>query len=273
MQNLLTYPEIQSGLIPFFIALIMGSIFRSNKFALAGAGVILGFIVTALLLNGLDFSPLNGTRKIILAGIAALIVAVFFQIYLTTWRYRQATLVTIGILAFLWVSWPVLMRIEGVSKWAVAVGCSAYVFWHIVMLDSLKEKPLRASSSVLALGLGTGFSAVLGASALYGQLSMSMGAAAGALLCLLLFTQFKSGLLLTYPAGLLLGLFGTATLLFADLPWVALVFLALIPLAARIPLPEAYPHWQRMLILNITTMLPAAIAVFSVWYITEDSLY
>lgn len=273
MQNLLILPEIQSGLIPFFIALMMGVVLKSNKFVLAGAGVIAGFIATALLLNGLDFSPLNGTRKIILAGVAAAIVAVFFQIYLTSWRYRLAILGVIGILAFLWVAWPVLMRTDGISKWVLAVGCSAYVLWHIVMLDNLKEKPLQAASCVLALGVGTAFSAILGASALYGQLSMSMAAAAGALLCLLLFSELKSGLLLTYPAGLLLGLFGTATLLFADLNWIALVFLALIPLVARVPLPERYSRWQTMLILNMAVMLPAAMAIFSVWYITEDSLY
>ncbi|NOX42235.1 MAG: hypothetical protein GXP19_00640 [Gammaproteobacteria bacterium] len=272
--NLLTYPEIQSGFMPFVIALVIGVVFKSNKFALAGVGVALGFIATALLLNGFVFSPLNGTRKIVLVGIMALIIAGVFQLNLSSWRYRRVTLVFFAVLAFLWVTWPVLMRIEGINKWAIAMGCSAYMLWHIVSLDSFKDKPLQASSSVFALGFGTGISAIFGASALYGQLSVSMGAAAGALLlCLLLFSELKTGVFLTYPAGVLLGLLGIATLLFADLTWIALVFLALIPLTARIPLPDGYSRWQRMIILNLAVMLPTAIAILSAWYLADASPY
>jgi len=293
MEDLLTYPEVQSAALPFLVALIVAVILKSGKTGLVGVSVVCGFTATALLLNGLDFFPLNGTRKIILAGIVALVVAVFFQMKFPSWRYRLVFLAMLGVLALLWVTGPVMMRIEGASKWAIAVASCAYVIWQIVMLDRLHEKPVQASACVLALGLGTGFCAILGASALYGQLSMSIGAAAGALLCLLFIVQFSTGskqksapefkhefatgLLLTYPAGLLLSLFGIATLLFADLSWIALVFLALIPLAAQISLPHSllqeYSSRQRMIILNIIVMVPAVLAVFSAWYMTEDSLY
>jgi len=293
MEDLLTYPEVQSAALPFLVALIVVGVLKSVNTRLVYISVMSGFMATALLLNGLDFVPLNGTRKIILAGIVALVVALFFQMKFPSWRYRPVFLAVLGVLALLWVTGPVMMRIEGASKWVVAVASCAYVIWQIVMLDRLYEKPVQASSCVLALGLGTGFSAILGASALYGQLSMSIGAAAGALLCWFFILQFSTdknqknasefkhefgtGLLLTYPVAVLLSLFGIATILFADLSWIALVFLALIPLAAHISLPhflqERFSNWQRMIFLNIIVMAPAALAVFSVWYMTEDSLY
>jgi len=283
MSGLLTYPEIQSGAIPFVIALVVVLVFKSNKYALVGVGVVLGFIVTAVLLNGFVFLPINGTRKIILTGIGALCLAGVFEFYFQTWRYRLQVFVVVGVSAFFFMAWPVLMRLESMDIWVIVLGGSIYLAVLISLFDGLKDKPLQASAGVLSLGLGTGISAILGASALYGQLAISMGAAAGAILCVLFFStlfsfdvfysKLKTGFLLTYPAALLLGLLGLATLLFADLPWFALVFLVLIPLAARVPVPRVFADWQGIIFLSFIVLLPAVGAIFSVWYMADESPY
>jgi len=273
MIELLRYPEVQSGVVPFFIAISVAILFKAQKPAWACAGVVLAFITTALLLNGFNFLPLSGTRKIILVGVAALVISGFAEAYLTNWRYRLAVLAVISGLLFLWVVWPVLLRMEGSAKWLIAAGGISYVIWHIVWLDNIRENAMQAATSVLALGLGTGGVAILGASALYGQLSISIGAAAGALLIFVAFSELKTNTLLTYPAGLLTSLLGMATLVFADLPWYALVLLAPIPLVARIPVPARFPVWIRAGILSLIVMLPVVLALLSVWNVADDSSY
>ena len=273
MIDLLQYPEVQSGVIPFIVSLIVAFIFRSKKPVWACAGVVLAFISTALLLNGFTFLPLSGTRKIILAGMLVFIMAGFFEAYLANWRYRLATLLVISGLLFLWVVWPVLLRMEGAEKWLIAAGGVSYIIWHTLWLDSIRTNALQSTASVLALGLGTGGVAIFGASALYGQLSISMGAAAGALLFFVAFSELKTNALLTYPAGVLTSLLGMATLVFADLPWYALVLLAPIPLLARVPVPARYPTWVRAGMLVLIVMLPVVLALLSVGNVADDSPY
>ena len=273
MIELLQYPEVQSGVVPFFVSIIVAFVFRSQKPAWACAGVVLAFISTALLLNGFTFLPLSGTRKIILVGMLVLIMAGFFEAYLANWRYRLVVLVVISGLLFLWIVWPVLLRMEGSVKWLIAAGGVSYVIWHTVWLDSIRKNAMQSTASVLALGLGTGGVAIFGASALYGQLSISIGAAAGALLFFVAFSELKTNTLLTYPAGLLTSLLGMATLVFADLPWYALVLLAPIPLIARIPVPARYPVWIRTGILVLIVMLPVVLALLSVGNVEDDSPY
>jgi len=273
MIELLQYPEVQSGVVPFFVSLLVAFIFRSRKLTWACAGVVLAFISTALLLNGFTFLPLSGTRKIILAGMLVLIIAGFSEAYLANWRYRLAVLVVISGLLFLWVVWPVLLRMEGSVKWLIAAGGVSYVIWHTLWLDSIRKNAMQSTASVLALGLGTGGVAIFGASALYGQLSISMGAAAGALLFFVAFSKLETNTLLTYPASVLTSLLGMATLVFADLPWYALVLLTPIPLLARIPVPERYPAWIRTGILVLIVMLPVALALLSVGNVEDDSPY
>ena len=121
----------------------------------------------------------------------------------------------------------------------------------------------------MALGLGTGGSALLGASALLGQFGLALGAAASAYLLLQTITNSRlpCGRSFTLPLSLIAGLIGCLTVLTAQLPWYALFMLAIIPLAAKIPVPEKMGLWLQSLLLSIATLTCAAGAIYLTWYV------
>ena len=58
----------------------------------------------------------------------------------------------------------------------------------------------------------------------------------------------------------------------AELPWVALPALALVPLAARIPLPAGLPVWGEAVLASVLGGIPAAAACFLVWQSSRGSV-
>jgi len=74
-----------------------------------------------------------------------------------------------------------------------------------------------------------------------------------------------AGATFTLSAALLTGLFGAAAMLLASLPWYALALLVLVPLAARVPLPEKMPVWLQSILVSICALLPALPAFYLTW--------
>jgi hypothetical protein len=272
--GLLDLPEFQSTIAPFFTAFVVGLLLRQFNKLWTSAGVILGFLVTAWLVNGFTFEPLSVHRKIILLGVFALIVGGLVDLYLAQWRNRTVALSILSAVCLLWVIWPVMVRQEGWILFAMAVGGIVYLAWLTAWLDWLATDPLKTASAAAALGIGTGITAILGASALLGQLASAIGAAAGAFFLLALsFRDTPAGSVLTFPTAILCGTLGFSTLIYAELPWFTLVLLALIPLGTYVPVVEKYPRWvQAAQVLTITLVIAAA-AIFSVWFVTEESPY
>ena len=62
MTNLFNFPEVQSFVLPLLVALLVGAM--ANRFNLAhrGIGMIAGFIVTVLFVNGVELQPLTAAR-------------------------------------------------------------------------------------------------------------------------------------------------------------------------------------------------------------------
>jgi len=138
----------------------------------------------------------------------------------------------------------------------------------LIAMENLRNHSIRAGTAALSLGIGTGVSAVMGASALLGQLAASIGAASGAYLLLALFFPRQSaGSVLTTPVALLCGLLAIAGYVYATLPWYVLPILAIIPPLACIPLPEQKPTWIKIALL-VSVTLPAAIcSILVAWWI------
>ena len=266
MNELLTNPVFQAAFVPFVAALIAGLILNRLGWQWAGLTIVTGFIACAWLITDLKLFPLSGTRKIILLGLVAIIIGAVLDVYARARRFMPIILAICGAGAALWVVWPVLTRKEGMEFWLLAIGASAYVGWLMAAMERLRDKPIRAGSAALSLGVGTGVSAVMGASALLGQLASSIAAASGAYLLLAVFlTKQPAGSLLTTPVTLLLGLFGVAGHVYATLPWYALPLLAIIPPLACIPLPEEKPNWLKIMLLTLITIPAAAAAIFITW--------
>jgi len=275
MTNLFDFPEVQSFVLPLLAALLVGA--AAQRFSLAnhGIGMIAGFIVTVLFVNGVELQPLTAARKIILLGIAAAMVGAIVDQRGARWPGRPLYFAALSVLASAWVLGIVLLRKSGMEMLTAGIGIAAYTAWITYWLERLHDDELRATSATVSLGLGTGIAAIIGASGLFGQLAVAVSAGSGGVMLLALLQKKNSaGSVLTFSAGVLLGLIGCTAVAFADLPWIVLVVLSLIPLAARwTPTPASWPRWLQVAFLTISTLALAGIALAYAWYLAGSSSY
>lgn len=263
MHALMNHPAVQGGLAPFLVALIAAELFQ--RLRLSGLAVIAGFATTVYLVSGFAFEPLTATRKIVLLGLAASILGA-----LLSWlapRWARTALAIAGGVAALWMADRILQyqTIPNMLLWGA--GCAFYTAWLVYWMDELQGDAVRAASAGLALGLGSGLAALFGASALLGLFGLSLGAAAGAVLLILMVTgsSLPCGRSFTLSLSLIAALSACLGVLTAELPWYALPLLAAIPLAAKIPVPAKSALWLQSLLLSAATLLVAAGAVYLTW--------
>lgn len=265
MTQWFSHPAVQSGVAPFIAGLIIAELFQ--RLRLSGLAVIAGFCVTVYLIADFSFAPLTAIRKTILTGLVAAGAAILLDLLPRGWTFvRYLIAITAGAVA-LWVFWPVLSQKGMKEALLYGGGVAAYLVWLAAAMDGLNDKPVRAGAAGWVLGFGTGGSALLGASALLGQLGLAIGAAAGAYLFIQMISAQKlsCGRTYTLALSLLCGLIGAAALLLAKLPWYCLPILAAIPLAAYVPVPERLALWLQALILSIYTGAVCAGALVLMW--------
>ena len=266
MDELLANPAVQAAIVPFIAALVIGLLLRPVGWYWAGLAVIAGFYASVSLITGFEFTPLTSTRKLVLIGMSAAAVGLALDYLAPKPRQLYPLLALLGGGTLLWLIWPPLMRMEGAALWTHGAGSMAYVIGIVLSLENLRSRPLRATAAAMTLGLGTGIAALMGASALLGQLASALAAATGAFLLLSVFRKtLPIGLLMLLPVALLNGLTGISAMTYAKLPWVSLLALAAIPLLAHLPLPRKLPLWGQAVALVIFTLPAAAGAVYLAW--------
>lgn len=263
MQEWLNHPAVQGGLAPFVVALVTAELFQ--RLRLSGLAIIAGFAVTVYLASDFSIDPLTASRKIVLLGIASSLVGIALGLF--NWSLWRPILSVAAACAAVWVGVRVLQQhpLGEAMQWGA--GCALYVGWLVFWMDDLRDAPVRAGSAGLALGLGSGGAALLGASALLGQFGLALGAAAGACLLIQMISNspLPCGRVYTLPLSLVAGLTGSLAVLTARLPWYALPLLAVIPLAAKIPVSEKWALWLQSLLLSVATLACAAGAVYLTW--------
>ncbi|MCC6301979.1 MAG: hypothetical protein IT489_04160 [Gammaproteobacteria bacterium] len=254
---------VQSAVIPFVVALIAGLALRRAAAPWAGLGLPLGFAAAAYFIAGFQFLPLTSTRKILLAAAGAVVVAVVLDTLARDRRVRLWLPALAAAAVALWVLWPVVTRTEGAAALAaMLLPALGYTAWLIAGTDTLESRPVRSVVAVLMLAVGTGVSALLGATALMGQLGGAVAAAVGAYLLIFLWRgEFAPGRTLTLPATLLCALLGIAAVHFARLPWYSLAPLTLIPLLVRLPVPQGRNHFIPIVLAALYTLPAAAAAI------------
>lgn len=263
MQELLNQPAVQGGLVPFIVALIVAELFQRMR--LSGLAIIAGFAVTVYLVVGFSFEPLTASRKIVLLSLLSTGIAVPLMLFNPRWM--RSLLAVSGGGAAVWVMLRILQYQEPTHMLLWGAGCALYVGWQVFWFDGLRDAPVRAGAAGMALGLGSGAAALFGASALLGQFGLALGAAAGAGLLIQMLTNspLPCGRSYTLPLSLIAALAASLAVLTAELPWYALTVLAVIPLAARVPLPEKQALWMQSILLSAVTLLCAAGAVYLTW--------
>ena len=270
--ELLSRPEIQSAVIPFMVSLVIGFLLKSYGLKWSGLGVVIGFFAAALAINGFDFTPLNGTRKIILLGLLAAFLAIFVEQKITQKLTRTLFLIVFTVAAVAWVFWVVISRGDIGQSLIQAVSGIAYVCWFVVALTSSRKSNIAHASAGLALTLGTGVIAILGTSALLGQLAFALAASIGAIFLINVFLKAEStALVFGFPVAILAGLIGFAGLMFATVPWYALVMMAFVPLTVFLNIVENRSRFVQAVIFTLISLTPAALAAFSMWWFAEQS--
>jgi hypothetical protein len=263
LHALLNHPALQAGLIPFVVALASAELFQ--RLRLSGLAIIAGFAATVYFASDFAIEPLTGMHKIIWLGIAASALAL--PLTLLTWSHWRPILTALAAGSALWVLWDMLQQQALADALLWGAGCALYAGWLVFWFDGLRNKSVAAGNAGLALGLGTGMAAMLGASALLGQLSLALGAASAAYLLIQLITDSRlpCGRSFTLPLSLIAGSVASLAVLSSQQPWYTLPVLALIPLAAHIPIPEKWTVRLQSLALSLLTLACAAGAIYLAW--------
>ena len=269
MNQLLSDPVFQAAIAPFAAALIAGVLLNLAGWFWPGLSITVGFYISTWLAVGLDVFPLTSTHKIILLGVAAILVGIALDVYKGPRLYLPVLLFVAGAAAAVWILWPVLVRNGGLPSWGLGAGAGLYAGWLLACSAGLRSRPLPAAVMALALALGTGVSAVFGSAVLLGQMGASMAAAAGAYILLGLFLpRQNAGSILVTPVALLCALLGVSGVVYAKLPWPALLILSVIPLLSYVPLREGKAAWIRVLTLMLILLPVAGVAILVTRHIT-----
>lgn len=266
-------PIIQVGAASFFAALVVAKLLSSLW--LSGLAIIAAFCATVYLIADFDFDSLTITKRIILAGLVASLVAPLFDLLSS---HNRLVRYLIGIACagvVLWVFWSVLQRKDWMELAMYGTGLVAYIGCLAFLLDRIAPMSVRASSAAMGLGASIGISALLSASALLGQLGLAIAMAGVAYLLL----QFVSNRLLpcgrtfTIPLTVLCGLIAPAAMILAKLPWYCLPLFLLIPLAAQTPVPGNWSLRSQTFILSVVTLICSALPVLLIMYESGDLPY
>ena len=271
MDQLLSRPEIQSAVAPFIVAL--ACYLGLKKFSAAAWiwALFAAFLVAASLINGAAFTPLTGTRKIILLVLASCLIAGLVPAFVQRVSLRRGAPVVFGVAAVLWVFWKVVARMEVTAMISFLVGGVVLVLSLTWLFGRLSSNPAKLHGAGFSLLLGTGLSAIAGASALLGQLALSLSAASGAVLLgwVLVGKAAGSGQpnrsIATLPYALAPALFGLAGVIFARVPWYALVPLASIPLVINLIPGKPDSRFLAALAGSLPGLFIACATAFWIW--------
>jgi len=265
-QELLANPAVQAGIAPFVAALVVVLLLQRAR--LAGLAVPAAFFTTYALVEGLAFTPLTVTHKLALLAAAAPVVGVLADFAFRPTRAGVAVLALVAAAGALWMLWPVLQQKGAAEAWLLGASALVSVAWLVASSESaLRGDAVRAGAAGLALGLGVGAAAIIGASVKYGSLGIALAAASGAFLLpqMIMGRGIHAGTTFTLPTALTCGLIASGAMVLAQVPWYAALALALIPAATRLPLPQRAPLWVQAAIASLYGLAVAAGACYLAW--------
>jgi len=275
MVSLLSHPAVQSGIIPFLVALPVILFLGITWPRFIGLAVIAAFTVTVGMVTGFSLTPITSTKKILLMTYCAAILGLFLDACGSRWtayrHYFHGVFSVLAVLGFLWVIWPAVSREGSQYSAAMLIGLCAYVFWIVIGISLAFKRPEQVSIAVFALAVGTAIVCIVGATALYGQLAAPFAAATGAWLLVFLFSNrldtFPMGFYL--PATLICAVLGASATVYASLDWGSLAIFALIPPLIQIPFKSSGANWLKLMKTAVTSLIPVLAAV---WYTVRQSI-
>jgi hypothetical protein len=261
----LAHPAVQAAGLPFLVALAMAwPLARTRWLALPQAA---GFAATATLAIGWSLESLTSTRKLALAGVAAILLCALIEM-LDDRRRTATALACIALAAAtVWMLWRLLAQQDAAHAVLTGVVAAGYVAAQGALVLRAGDDPVRAAAAGAVLAWGTGVVAILGASAVLGTVALAAGSAAIATLGV----QFlrgaggPAGRSIALPAAAVAALAGANAVLTAELPWYALLPLLLVVPAAQLAPATLRPRARALSALALA-FVPAAAAVALAWF-------
>ncbi len=259
--------------MPFIIALIAGVILPKRFFWWSTLVFAIAYFVAAwLILDGRFFaatwlavggklSPLGSPQKLVILGACAVIVGLIAQRLFST-KTRQHTLIILAIAAVGWLIWPKLIHVDIWQQVILASSTGIYALWLTFAFHQMRDEDIATSVSATILAIATGLCALIGASPLLGELAIAVGASAAAITFYGLAKRVDHGAGFYFPVVVLCSLIGIASVLYAKVPWQALIALASIPLIAMLFEWRYQFSIMRIIKLGMLILIPASIAVF-----------
>ncbi len=285
MQELLTNPAVQAAVAPFAVALVSALLLRRFLPGGIGLAVIGGFFIAVLLTTGLTLQPLTATRKIIICGLVLpfiLLLLDFIAVMPQSARLKRVLRTLPALLlaaAALWIIWPVVQRQEGMAIWVMAAPVMLYaavITYGAAALGRAQKQVFSAqAASALILAMGTGATTLIAASALYSQLAFAVSAATGAVIVVGLLGSVEKparlGMLAVYAAAVPVTLLAAAATVYAQLPVLVLLCLALVPLFAWLllfkpfKLIKSQQRWLALIVASLWASIPVLPAIWLAW--------
>lgn len=272
MSQLLEHPAFQGGVAPFVVALVVALVLGRTRFA--WLAIVAGWTTSYALVNGISFSPLTASRKILLLGLIAPLVGIVADTWFSRSRPVALALAVVAGIAAPWVFLSVLSQQEGGGAWLSAFGILLFSAAMVYAVASLRDDPVRTGAAALGLGVGIGVAAVISASIGFLISGIAVAASAGALLLVWVVTSrpVAPGLLGTLTVGLLIALFAEGALMLAQMPWYALAAALLVPLAVRMPVPDSASTFLRALVLSLYALAGAVVPIAAAWFAARASV-
>lgn len=268
MNDLLDNPAVQAGVVPFVAAFVLALLLARTRYL--AAVVVVGLGVLLCLTIGFTFESMTSVRKLIVVTFAAGAAALVLEAAKVSGRRQvMAALALASALAGLWVVQRILAQQDAGAAWSA--GAAVFVFVLALVGGTLAAgaDPLRASAIGACLGWGSGVLAVLGASALLGQIGIALGTAcaAAALAQMLRGRPAPAGWTLGLPAGVGAALVGVLACATGELRWYLLTPLLLAPLAAwLVPASGTRKPWQDAFLAGFAALVPVVIAIGWAWF-------
>ena len=269
MQQWLEHPAVQAGVLPFGAALVVALVLRRARAAWLAPTVACA--VAVALTSGIAFSPLTAARKVLLLCLLAPAFGVVVDRF--DGRVARAAACVLAGLAAVWAVSTVLAQRPAGEAAGIGFGLAAFAAAAVALVLRVRDDDSAVAASGLGLGLATGIGALLSASTGYFAAGVALAAGSGALLAL----RFASGALARPGAtgalavALPAALFATATLMLAQLPWLALPALLAVPALAGVPLPSGLGARVRVIVRTLVALVAAALPVLVAWVATRSA--
>ena len=266
MDDLLQHPAVQAGVAPLLVGLVVAAALWRTRFA--WFALVAAYATAVMLSTGLALQPLTAGRKVTLAVLVAPFIGAAVDAWPRPPRWLWAALpLACGLLTW-WVFASLLAQREGSDRVLVSLGLLLFVAALAALILRLRDDGVAGAAAGVAGALAVGVAALLSASIGYFVGGIAMAAGAGALLALqfVLNRAQTPGHTGTLPLALALGLFATASVLLAQLPWFVLPLLALVPWAAYAGSTRGGTLRARVFIAGGLATAAAVLFVAAVWF-------